>query len=275
MNLRRALATAGAIAVMVGTTVAPVSAKSVSQVPATCSAGTAGYGIALQTGSIVTVGFGATGLSSAGTWHTLIGEAGLPPMIDYTAYMGQQWTISTNKTLLTGLHVVSVTITNVNTGEICTSGMQFLVGGGGGGGGGGGTTVALPDIQISGSPSTGTPAAGAQFSYTYQIKNSGQATATAVTFTDVLPSELDPLGFRSVTVNDGSACTAPVLPDSNQVLISCDLGDMAPGAQKTVTVVVTAPLTSGTIVINTATAYQSNGDSNWGNGDRKITVTVR
>ena len=50
---------------------------------------------------------------------------------------------------------------------------------------------------------------------------------------------------------------------------------MAPGAQKTVTVVVTAPPTSGTIVINTATAYQTNGDSNWGNGDRKITVTVR
>jgi uncharacterized repeat protein (TIGR01451 family) len=147
----------------------------------------------------------------------------------------------------------------------------FLVGGGGGGG----TTVALPDIQISGSPSTGTPAASAQFSYTYQIKNSGQATATAVTFTDVLPSELDPAGFKSVTVSDGSVCTAPVLPDSNQVLISCDLGDMAPGAQKTVTVVVTAPPTSGTIVINTATAYQTNGDSNWGNGDRKITVTVR
>ena len=120
------------------------------------------------------------------------------------------------------------------------------------GGGGGGTTGALPDVQISGSPSTGTPAVGAQFSYTYQIKNSGQATATAVTFTDVLPSELDPLGFRSVTVSDGSACTAPTIPDIYQVLISCDLGDMAPGAQKTVTAVVTAPLTPGTIVINTA-----------------------
>ena len=272
MKLRRSLlGIVCGIALVLGASVQSASAKSVLPVPATCSAGTAGYGISLQTGSIVTVGFGASGLSSAGTWHTLIGEAGLPPMIDYTAYMGQQWTISTNKTLTTGLHVVSVTVTNVNTGEICTSGMQFLVGGGGGGGG---TTVALPDIQVSGSPSTGTPAAGAQFSYTYQIKNSGQATATAVTFTDVLPSELDPAGFKSVTVSDGSACTYPVL-DSNQVLISCDLGDMAPGAQKTVTVVVTAPPTSGTIVINTATAYQTNGDSNWGNGDRKITVTVR
>jgi len=273
MNIRKSLlGIACAMVFVIVATAQVASAKSVARIPATCSGATVGYGITLQTGSIVTVGFEATGLSSAGTWHTLIGEAGLPPMIDYTAYMGQQWTISTNKTLTTGLHVVSVTVTNVNTGEICTSGMQFLVGGGGGGGGG--TTVALPDVQISGSPSTGTPAAGAQFSYTYQIKNSGQATATAVTFTDVLPSELDPAGFRSVTVSDGSACTAPVL-DSNQVLISCDLGDMAPGAQKTVTVVVTAPLTSGTIVINTATAYQSNGDSNWGNGDRKITVTVR
>jgi uncharacterized repeat protein (TIGR01451 family) len=260
------------IVLVLGATTQLASAKSVAQVPATCSAGTAGYGITLQAGSTVTVGFGATGLSSAGTWHTLIGEAGLPPMIDYTAVMGQQWTVSTNRTLTSGLHVVSVTVNNVDTGEICTSGMQFLVGGGGGGGGG--TTVALPDIQMSGSPSTGSPAAGAQFSYTYQIKNSGQATATAVTFTDVLPSELAPLGFKSVTVNDGSACTAPVL-DSNQVLISCDLGDMAPGAQKTVTVVVTAPPTSGTIVVNTATAYQTNGDSNWGNGDRKISVTVR
>ena len=175
------------------------------------------------------MGFGATGLSSAGTWHTLIGEAGLPPMIDYTAYRGQSWTVSTNKTLSSGLHVVAVTVTNVNTGEICTTGMQFLVGGGGGG------TAApgpLPDIQISGSPSTGTPAAGAQFSYTYQIKNSGQATATAEAFTDVLPSELDPLGFRSVTVSDGSACTAPTIPDSNQVLISCDLGTWPPARRR-------------------------------------------
>ena len=111
MELRRTLVgLTGSMLVLLAAAVAPAAAKSVARVPATCSASTVGYGISLQTGSIVTVGFEATGLSSAGTWHTLIGEAGLPPMIDYTAYMGQQWTISTNKTLTTGLHVVSVTV---------------------------------------------------------------------------------------------------------------------------------------------------------------------
>ena len=55
------------IALVLGATVQSASAKSISQIPATCSAGTAGYGITLQAGSLVTVGFGATGLSSAGT----------------------------------------------------------------------------------------------------------------------------------------------------------------------------------------------------------------
>lgn len=135
---------------------------------------TAGYGIFLQQGSALTLGFGASGISSAGTWHVLSGEAGAPTIIDYTAALGQSWTVSANRTMPSGFHVVTVNVDNVNPGETCTPGMSFLVGGGGGG-------TAQPDIQVSGSVSTGTPAAGAQFSYTFQVKRSGVSPpATAV-----------------------------------------------------------------------------------------------
>jgi uncharacterized repeat protein (TIGR01451 family) len=274
MKLRRTVLglTAAVVIVLVGAT-QQASAKSVSQVPASCSAGTAGYGVFLQAGSLVTVGFGASGLSSAGTWHVLIAEAGNPPIIDYTSSMGQQWTVSTNRTMPSGLHVVSVNVNNLVTGETCTSGFQFLVGGGGGG-----AATAQPDLQVTGSASTGTPAAGAELIYTFQIKNSGTAAANGVVFTDVLPVELG-ASFRSF---NHVFVTAPVFRDvctatnfdPDPLTIACDLGTLVAGSQVTITLSVNAPVTPGTF-INTGTATTTDVDKNLANNDKTISVTVR
>src|SRR5450759_3763656 len=103
--------------------------------------------------------------------------------------------------------------------------------------GGGGTVQ--PDIQLNGSASTNSPVAGATYSYTFQAKNSGTATAPGVTFGTVLPGQLPPALFQRVTNSDGSACTAQFV--DAQVYIACNLDDMAVGVQKTITIVVTAP----------------------------------
>src|SRR4051812_21377698 len=44
------------------------------------------------------------------------------------------------------------------------------------------------DLKISGSASTGSPNAGAAFSYTFQVKNSGPDAASDVVFVDTLPA---------------------------------------------------------------------------------------
>lgn len=167
--------------------------------------------------------------------------------------MGLAWTVSTNRTLPAGLHVVTASGDNLTTGESCSVTMAFRTGGGGGG--------AQPDIQVSGSPSTSTPATGAMYSYTYRVRNNGSAVATAVGFTDVPPIELPPSSFQSVTTSSGAPCaTAPV---GDQLIVSCDLGDMAAGVQTSVTVTVTAPATPAKYD-NTVTAYETNTDKNYG-----------
>jgi uncharacterized repeat protein (TIGR01451 family) len=134
-----------------------------------------------------------------------------------------------------------------------------------------------PDIQLSGSASTNSPAAGATYSYTFQAKNSGTATAPGVTFFTVLPGQLPPALFQRVTNSDGSACTAQFV--DAQVYIACNLGDMAVGVQKTITIVVTAPA-SGLTYSTLATAYESDvltnllADKNLGDNAKTLTVTV-
>ena len=138
-----------------------------------------------------------------------------------------------------------------------------------------------PDIQLTGSASTDNPAPGATYSYTFQVKNSGTATSPGVSFQTVLPQELPPTSFQSVTNSDGSACTTVMdYSGTNQVFIGCGLGDMTVGAQKTITIVVSAPLTLGTFA-TLVTAYPSDvltnllADKNLGDNFKSITVTVR
>jgi len=51
----------------------------------------------------------------------------------------------------------------------------------------GGTTTGA-DLQVSGSASTGSPAPGATYTYTFQIKNAGPDAATSAVFSNPLPA---------------------------------------------------------------------------------------
>ena len=127
--MRRSLLTFAAAAAMVLAIVAPASAKSIGHLGASCSAGTAGYGIYQQQGSQVTLGFGAGGNGSVGTWHTTVTDNGTAvptTILDYTGYMGvPSWTVSTAKTFPRGFHYIAIQADNLTTGESCVSGVNF------------------------------------------------------------------------------------------------------------------------------------------------------
>ena len=122
------------------------------------------------------------------------------------------------------------------------------------------------DLQVSGSASTGSPNPGATFTYTFQVKNSGPNPATAPTLTDALPVGT---GFVSAAVNGvPGACS---LVDT---MVSCNLGDLASGAQATVAIAVTAPLAAGTFT-NTGSVASSVLDPNGSNNSVTVNAQVK
>jgi uncharacterized repeat protein (TIGR01451 family) len=106
----------------------------------------------------------------------------------------------------------------------------------------GGTTTGA-DLQVSGSASTGGPAPGAAFTYTFQIKNSGPQTATAATFTDPLNGGV---AVGSAAVNGNSAACSTSTDVNGLTTITCNLGDVASGSQVNVVEIATAPTVNGT-----------------------------
>lgn len=128
----------------------------------------------------------------------------------------------------------------------------------------GGTVGA--DIQISGSSSTGSPNAGATFSYTYQIKNSGNDNATAVTFTDTLPPGT---GFNYATANNSLAPCSTV-----NMVVTCSLGVLPRGAQSVVAINLNAPVTAGSFA-NAGHAAAAESDPQPANNAVTVTVQVK
>jgi hypothetical protein len=108
---------------------APAGAKSVSHIGASCSAGTAGYGIALSSGARTTVGFGAGGAGSTGTWTvTAVDSYDGGYILNWTGFMGTPaWTVSTTRSLPKGFHSIAITASNLTTGEVCTTGFSTKV----------------------------------------------------------------------------------------------------------------------------------------------------
>jgi uncharacterized repeat protein (TIGR01451 family) len=134
------------------------------------------------------------------------------------------------------------------------------------------TSVSLPtqvdpgatDAQVTGSASTGSPARGATFTDTFQVKNSGPQVAYGLALTDTLPAELTLVG---VTTDNGACVTAAAT-------MSCNLGDFATGRQAVVVVTATAPTGPATIV-NTATVSMSGPDTHPSNDSVNITIQVK
>jgi uncharacterized repeat protein (TIGR01451 family) len=122
------------------------------------------------------------------------------------------------------------------------------------------------DLQISGSASTGSPNAGAAFSYTFQIKNSGPDAASDVTFTDTLPAGT---GFNYATAN------GIVFPCAEATMIvTCNLGAISKGSQSVVVVNLDAPVTAGSFT-NTGHTASSSTDPQLANNAVTVTVQVK
>ncbi|WP_456449394.1 hypothetical protein, partial [Hydrogenimonas sp.] len=123
------------------------------------------------------------------------------------------------------------------------------------------TTVEAPkkpklSASKTASPSTANP--NEAVSFTIKVKNDGDGTATAVTLKDTIPS-----GF-TITSYD-SRCSK-----SGQT-ISCNLGDIGGGGNKSVTIQTTAPSSPGNYY-NSATANASNASQTTSNS---VKVHVR
>lgn len=122
------------------------------------------------------------------------------------------------------------------------------------------------DLQISGSASTGSPNAGAAFSYTFQIKNSGPDAASDVMFVDTLPAGT---GFNYATGN------GVVFPCSrSNMVVTCTLGTIPKGSQSIVVVNLDAPVTAGTFT-NTGHAASSSADPQPSNNAVTVAVQVK
>ncbi len=129
---------------------------------------------------------------------------------------------------------------------------------------------AAVDEQLTGSASTGSPAVGANFSYSYQIKNAGPwGTFGGVTFTDVLPAGLTYVGY---TATPGVVCGA-----LGQT-VTCQVADKINqnGQSATISLTVTAPSTPRPIVNSASIAFTSpQTDSNPANNTLAIAVTSK
>ena len=159
-------------------------------------------------------------------------------------------------------------------------------GGGGGGGGaggaggiggavGGGVVAASTDadLQITGSASTGSPSPNTNYGYTFQIKNSGPATATGVMFSDLAPTGVVPGVISGTTGNVPFPCR---LEGSLVGGFSwqCDVGDIPKGGQAVINIGVTAP--SGAAAISdTAIVASGSIDPVLTNNTATVNVTVK
>lgn len=126
------------------------------------------------------------------------------------------------------------------------------------------------DEQLTGSASTGSPAVGANYTYTYQIKNAGPwGTFGGVTFTDVLPASVTYVGY---TAPPGTTCSAVGQTVTCQVVDHVNLN----GQSSTIALTVTAPGTAQQIVNSASIAFTSpQTDSNLANNTLSIVVTSK
>jgi uncharacterized repeat protein (TIGR01451 family) len=145
---------------------------------------------------------------------------------------------------------------------------------------------AATDIQISGSASTGSPAVGSTFTYTYQIKNAGPwGTWGGLTFTDTLPASLTFVGSAVTqatldrTTGQEVQFTVPNACSAVGQTVVCPLRDMTNAGlpnQATITLTVAA---SGPaqLIANTATVHTASpqNDSNVANNSVTVDVASR
>jgi uncharacterized repeat protein (TIGR01451 family) len=119
------------------------------------------------------------------------------------------------------------------------------------------------DLELTKSDSPDPVATGAALTYTIEVKNNGPDTATAVEVSDKLPSGVD---FVSVSASTGTCKRM----GRN---VTCELGDLANGAARTVTIQV-RPKKAGQIE-NTASVESTVADPKGDNDEDTETTTVQ
>jgi len=134
----------------------------------------------------------------------------------------------------------------------------------------GGTTTGA-DLQVAGSASTGSPAAGTAYSYTFQVKNAGPDVATGVVFSDPLPAGTV---YNYATDNGSTLPCAAFGNLTGGATVSCNLGDIAKGGAATVVVNVNAPTTASTYS-DTGSVSSTASDPQPGNNAVTVTVQVK
>jgi uncharacterized repeat protein (TIGR01451 family) len=129
---------------------------------------------------------------------------------------------------------------------------------------------AATDEQLTGSASTGSPVVGANYTYSYQVKNAGPwGTYGGVTFTDVLPASLTYVGY---TASAGTVCSAV------GQTVTCQVPDHINqnGQSSAIALTVKAPDTAQQIVNAASIAFTApQTDSNTANNTLSITVTSK
>lgn len=114
-------------------------------------------------------------------------------------------------------------------------------------------------LTLSGAPDPVT--VGSKLTYTITVTNNGTETAGAVTVSDALPANTS---FSSASTTQGS-CTGTAS-------ITCNLGDLTPGATATITLVI-KPLSAGELS-NTASAGTSTQELNPADDSATAVTTV-
>jgi uncharacterized repeat protein (TIGR01451 family) len=120
----------------------------------------------------------------------------------------------------------------------------------------------LPDLSLTGSPSPDSATVDGTLTYTFAVINNGQSTATGVTLTATLPSNV---AFQSATATVGSV----VQSDTG---FTASFGTLLSGARASITIVVTA--TSAGPAAVTAGITSDQNDANISDNGATVTAAV-
>ncbi len=125
-------------------------------------------------------------------------------------------------------------------------------------------TVAAADLSITKSDSPDPITAGDTLTYTLMVTNNGPNDATGVMVTDTVPVGVTVLTATSTL---GMCTPGPV--------VTCDIGDLANGANATVTITVTVdPAAPAGTITNTASVTGNEGDSDTTNNTASTDTVI-
>jgi uncharacterized repeat protein (TIGR01451 family) len=126
------------------------------------------------------------------------------------------------------------------------------------------------DLSITKSGAPNPVVSGNRLTYTLTVTNNGPQGATGVTVTDALPASLH---FNSISSSQGTCMRSTATnPQPKGGTVTCSVGDLANGADASITIVVTAT-TPGTVT-NTAKVSGNETDPDSSNNSSSATTIV-